>query len=164
MQTEQQMDALLRSQVDDPRGLAQAVAIRAPHWAHSGIIGPRERREILVGRRVELICRMATPTTEWTLARQPATSRARLDGSRLVADMPGGYAVALDVGGFVRVIHLLAVTAELLDRIGPGVGQNDRVLTLRSRLNDHGRDFDSLARALETNTAEAWGALAAPTH
>lgn len=164
MRTEDDVEALLTSQLEDPRALNQAVAMRAPHWAHSGIIGPAERREVLVGKRYELISRLGSVTAKWCLERRPAGSRAELDGSRLVADRPGGYAVSIELGGFVRVVLLLAVTTALLDRIGPADGTNDRILTLRARLNDPTNTTEELIAALETNTPEAWGQLAAATH
>lgn len=161
---QRQIEALLAAQLDDPRGLNQAVAIRAPHWAHSGIIGPGERRELTVGLPVDLICRLGAIGARWGLTRRPPGSSAEIHGTRLKPDVPGLYVAALEIAGFVRAVALAAVPVALLDRIGPAGGTNDRALTLRSRLNDPSLTTEALIRALESNNPAEWGGLAAPTH
>jgi hypothetical protein len=155
-----EMEALLLCQVDDPRGLGEAVAIRAYHWAHSGVVRPGQRREIEVGRGVELVSRLCS-TRSWSLARRPPASACDLHGARLAADVPGVYVVHLEISGFVRSVELVAVSSALLGRIGPRDGMNDRALTLRCRINEPGRTTAELVSALEADPP-TWGALAAP--
>ena len=154
-----EIEALLVSKVENASTLAEIVGIRAAHWAHSGIVRPGQRREIEIGRRVELVCRLVA-TRLWRLARRPAASCAVLDARRLVADAPGLYVVELELSGFVRPVELVAVPTALLDSIGPRNGLNDRALTLRCRINNPGVTPQSLAAALEGDPPE-WGTLAA---
>ena len=161
--SEEETAALLDSHIDDPRGLREAVAVRAIYWRHSGILAPGQRQEVEAGSYVDLICRIALPRRSWRLVRRPTGSRAELNEYRLRADVAGVYEVELHLAGFVRLIEIAAVPSVLLDRIGPRGGINDRVLTLRSRINDPNITTEWLARVLESRDPGQWGALASPT-
>jgi hypothetical protein len=156
--TENETRDLLDYTTTDAHALDKGLAIRAWHWSLSGLIAPGKRREIEVGRRVELVCRIATTRT-WQLTRRPPRSSASLDGARLVADVPGVYIVRCDLGGWLRDVELVAIDNALADRIGSADGPNDRLKTLRSRLND-GRTVESIINALESTAG--WGDLACP--
>mgnify|MGYP000428942881 CR=1 FL=1 len=150
MDQEERIEEFLSSVIDDPRGLAQSVAIRAPYWAHSCLVPPGQRTELEVGTSLGLICRLSSVNAVWRLVRRPTASRATLHGTRLQADAPGVYQVTLELGGFVRLLAFVAVTPEQLDRIGPRAGLNDRLLTLRSRINEPSLTTAALVAALET--------------
>lgn len=162
--TEEETAALLESQIDDPRGLSESIAVRAVYWRHSCVLAPGQRQEVEVGSYVDLVCRIGLPHRRWRLVRRPSGSRAELNEYRLRADAPGVYQVELHLAGFVRTVEIVAVPSALLERIGPRGGINDRVLTLRSRLNDPNVTTEWLCQALESNNPAEWSSLSAPTN
>ena len=156
---ESEMTALLESTTRDACSLRDGIALRTWHWSTSGILLTGKRREIEVGRRSELVCRIAITRT-WQLLRRPARSTSSLESSRLVPDVAGVYVVRCDLEGWIRDVELVAIDAAMLDKIGPPTAPNDRMKTFRCRIND-GRSLDSIAAALES-APRTWGDLASP--
>jgi hypothetical protein len=152
--------AALEYVTTNAQALPEALAIRTTHWSTSGIVRVGQRREIEVGRSCELMWRVGPITRSWALIRRPQKSTASLVGAKLVPDVAGVYVVTLTIAGLVRTIELVAIAAALADLIGPADGPNDRLKTLRGRLND-GRTTESIIAALETSPP-TWGDLASP--
>ncbi len=135
--TQQETEELLAAKVDGLFGLETALALRAPHWAHSGLFAPGRRMVVWTARQIEIVCRMPVGARRvFTLTRRPPQSGACLDGNRIVCDAPGLYIITAEFCGWTRSVEIVAAPPALLDRIGVVGALYDRVIVLRNILND----------------------------
>jgi hypothetical protein len=134
--------------------------VRHPAAELSGPLQPHQKVTTIVGEPLQLEIDVAGVTTlTWSLLRQPAASKAKLDGRRLLTDQPGLYVLRLTTrDGWHRDVTIAAFPKEALGRTGfgplPGPREPDpsalhRRLRLKNIVNDARVTPERIAAMLE---------------
>jgi hypothetical protein len=112
---------------------------------------PDRAIECIVGESIRIVQVHGIPGAHWSITRAPAGSSAKLDGSRLVADVPGLFALACTLpGNWRREILIAAVPEAALDLVTyPPRMQLERRMRLRAILHDGNATADSIIAGLE---------------
>jgi hypothetical protein len=119
--------------------------------AFSHELVPGRAVEAIVGEAVEFVHTRGIPGALWELARRPESSKAKLDGRRLVCDAPGLFVVAVTLpGGYRRAIHVASFAGSDLDlMIYPPAMARERRMRLRAIVSDANATPESIVAGLE---------------
>jgi hypothetical protein len=112
---------------------------------------PDRAVECIIGEAIKLVQAHGIPGTHWSITRAPAGSKAALDGSRLVADVPGLFVLACTLpGNWRREILIAAFPESALDQtVYPPNMALERRTRLRAILHDPNVTAETIAAGLE---------------
>jgi hypothetical protein len=124
--------------------------------AHSCELDPYRAIEAITGESIKFVHVRGIPGALWELGRAPSGSKSKLDGSRLVPDVPGLFVVSVTLpGNYRREILIAAFTLDALDAVGFLPAQQlERRLRLRKIIQDPNATRASLEAGLESGPAD----------